>query len=311
MQHTIKSEIALTGIGLHSGSEVMMVLRPAPVDAGIKFVRADVLDKDNRIPAKYNNVVDTRLCTVIGNKDGVSIGTIEHLMAALRGCGVDNLIVELDGPEVPVMDGSSAPFVELIDEAGLIVQNKPRRAIKVLKEVVVEDEGKFAALTPSKDSVFSGEINFDHPSIGTQTYQTKLLNGNFRHDIARARTFGFLKDVEAMRRNGLALGGSLENAIVLDDKGIMNDKGLRYQDEFIRHKLLDAIGDLYLAGGPIIGTYSADKPGHAINNALLHKLFSSAQNFAFTDLFLGNSSEFSESDFTILPDGRHSSVVVA
>ena len=154
----------------------------------------------------------------------------------------------------------SASFVELIDEAGLIVQNKPRRAIKVLKEVVVEDEGKFAALTPSKDSVFSGEINFDHPSIGTQTYQTKLLNGNFRHDISRARTFGFLKDVEAMRRNGLALGGSLENAIVLDDKGIMNDKGLRYQDEFIRHKLLDAIGDLYLAGGPIIGTYSADKP---------------------------------------------------
>jgi UDP-3-O-[3-hydroxymyristoyl] N-acetylglucosamine deacetylase len=311
MQHTVKSEIALTGIGLHSGSEVMMVLRPAEVDTGINFVRADVLDKNNCIPAKYNNVVDTRLCTVIGNQDGVTVGTIEHLMAALRGCGVDNVIVELDSPEVPVMDGSSAPFVELLDEVGLFVQNKPRRAIKVLKEVIVEDDGKFAALTPSKESAFAGEINFDHPSIGNQTYQTKLLNGNFRHDIAQARTFGFLKDVEAMRRHGLALGGSLDNAIVLDDKGVMNANGLRFKDEFIRHKLLDAIGDLYLAGGPILGAYSADKPGHAINNALLHELFSSAQNYTFTDLFLDEPSELSDSEFTLSPDGRHASVVVA
>jgi UDP-3-O-[3-hydroxymyristoyl] N-acetylglucosamine deacetylase len=311
MQHTVKSEIALTGIGLHSGSEVMMVLRPAEVDTGINFVRADVLDKNNRIPAKYNNVVDTRLCTVIGNQDGVTVGTIEHLMAALRGCGVDNVIVELDSPEVPVMDGSSAPFVELLDEVGLFVQNKPRRAIKVLKEVIVEDDGKFAALTPSKEYAFAGEINFDHPSIGNQTYQTKLLNGNFRHDIAQARTFGFLKDVEAMRRNGLALGGSLDNAIVLDDKGVMNANGLRFKDEFIRHKLLDAIGDLYLAGGPILGSYSADRPGHAINNALLHELFSSAQNYTFTDLFLDEPSELSDSEFTLSPDGRHASVVVA
>jgi UDP-3-O-[3-hydroxymyristoyl] N-acetylglucosamine deacetylase len=222
----------------------------------------------------WNYVVDTQLCTVIGNADDVRVGTIEHLMAALRGCGVDNVIAEIDGPEVPVMDGSSMPFVKKIDEAGVVAQDIPRRVIKVLKEIVVEQDGKRVTLSPSDEACFSGEIEFNHAGIGHQRYETKLMNGNFRHDIAEARTFGFLHEVEWMRKNGLALGGSLDNAIVLNEQGVMNPEGLRFADEFIRHKILDAIGDLYLAGGPIIGAYDGTKGGHALNNAILRKLFS-------------------------------------
>lgn len=286
MQHTIATEIFVDGIGLHSGAEVTMVLKPAPADNGINFIRTDVSGHNNVIPARWDAVVDTRLCTVIANEHGVSVGTIEHLMAALRGCGIDNVNIELDGPEVPVMDGSAAPFVEKIDEAGSLVQEAPRRAIKVLKEVSVEHDGKIVRLTPAIGSTFGGRIDFDHPSIGKQKYEIQLLNGNFRHDLADARTFGFAHEVEAMRQNGLALGGSLENAIVLDEHKVMNQEGLRYYDEFIRHKLLDAIGDLYLAGGPILGAYEADKPGHAMNNAILRKLFSTKDAYKIVDLFM-------------------------
>lgn len=309
MQHTLASAITVNGIGLHSGTEVRMTLLPAPADSGIVFVRTDVTDRDNRVPARWNAVVDTRLCTVIGNGDGVTVGTIEHLMAALRGCGIDNLVVELDGPEVPVMDGSAAPFVERIDETGLKVQAAPRRAIKVLKEISIEEGGKTARLLPASGSSFGGLIDFDHPSIGCQKYEIQLVNGNFRHDLADARTFGFLHEVEALRSNGLALGGSLDNAIVLDDSKVLNNGGLRYFNEFIRHKLLDAIGDLYLAGGPIIGAFEADKPGHAMNNALLHKLFATKDAWKMVDVFMDDDSAASVSFG--LGEGRVSAVAIA
>ena len=281
MQTTLNKSIQITDIGLHSGHDVTMTLHPADVNHGIVFKRVDVTGKDNIIPALWNYVVDTRLCTMIGNKDGVSIGTIEHLMAALRGCNVDNVLVELNGPEVPVMDGSSQPFVDLIEETGTTTQDTPRRMIKVLKEVSVEQDGKHVSLKPSNGSVFAGEIDFNHPEIGRQDMEIQLVNGNFKHDLANCRTFGFLHEVEYMRKNGLALGGSLDNAIVLDEKTVMNIEGLRRKDEFIRHKLLDAIGDLYLAGAQIIGSYDSSKPGHALNNAILHALFADPSNWTY------------------------------
>jgi len=286
MQHTLASAINFHGIGLHSGAKVSVTLRPALADSGILFIRTDVTDRDNVIPARWNYVVDTRLCTVIGNADRVTVGTIEHLMAALRGCGIDNAIIELDGSEVPVMDGSAAPFVDIIDDAGLQVQEAPRRAIKILKEISVEQDGKIVRLVPAIGSSFEGCIDFDHPSIGRQTYEIQLLNGNFRHDLADSRTFGFVHEVEALRKNGLALGGSLENAIVLDNVSVLNKDGLRHYDEFIRHKLLDAIGYLYLAGSQILGAYEADKPGHAMNNAILRKLFATRDAWTMVDLFM-------------------------
>lgn len=263
-----------------------MTLRPAPADHGIVFVRTD-LTGDNIIPARYDRVVDTRLCTLIANDSGASVGTVEHLMSALRGCGIDNLLIALNGPEVPIMDGSSAPFIALIDEAGEALQDVPRRVIRILKEVTVRDGDKMARLSPANGFVFGGEITFVHPSIGRQEFEVQLVNGNFRHDIARARTFGFAKEVEFLRQQGLARGGSLDNAIVLTEDSVMNDGGLRFDDEFIRHKLLDAIGDLYLAGAPILGRYDSSRAGHAINNALLHALFAAPESWEWVDLVDG------------------------
>lgn len=273
MQNTLQSDIYFKGIGLHSGQDISLSIRPAETDAGIIFVRTDIRNKDNTIPALWNNVVDTRLCTVIGNKDGVVVGTVEHLMAALRGCHIDNAIIELDGPEVPVMDGSSAEFVKSIDAAGIQTQNASGYAIRVLKDVSVTDGDKVVSLSPANGYIFGGCIDYDHPEIGSQCYETQLVNGNFRHDLANCRTFGLLKDVEAMWSAGLAKGGSLDNAIVLDDEKVINPEGLRFNDEFIRHKILDAIGDLYLAGAPIMGAYKGMRAGHALNNQLLHALF--------------------------------------
>ncbi len=291
MQHTLKKDIALKGVGLHSGAAVTMTLRPAVEDSGIVFVRTDITDGNNVIPARWDRVVDTRLCTVVANDAGAGVGTIEHLMAALRGCGVDNALIEIDGPEVPVMDGSAAPFVAAIDSAGLRAQTAPRRAIKVLKEITVEENGKSVRLIPGDLSRFSGAIDFQHPSIGRQERDVTLLNGNFRHDLADARTFGFADEVDLLRSKGLARGGSLENAIVLSGEGILNPDGLRHEDEFIRHKLLDAIGDLYLAGGPILGAYEGCKAGHALNNAVLHKLFSTEGAWARVDLFVDEAAD--------------------
>lgn len=285
MQQTLKKAVQINGVGLHTGEMIHLEISPADADCGIIFVRTDVKGKNNHIPALWNYVVDTQLCTVIGNEDDVRVGTIEHLMAALRGCGVDNAVIELDGPEVPVMDGSAMPFVKMIEEAGLMTLAAPRRAIRVLKEITVEHEGKQVTLKPAEGSVFAGEIDFEHPEIGRQRFETQLLNGNFKHDIAEARTFGFLHEVEWMRSKGLARGGSLDNAIVLNQDGVMNPEGLRYGNEFIRHKLLDAIGDLYLAGGPMLGAYDGSKAGHAINNAILRKLFSTEGAWEMVDLY--------------------------
>lgn len=283
MQHTLKTSIALSGIGLHSGKPIQLVLHPAAPDHGIVFVRTD-RDGNNRIPALWDHVVDTRLCTVIGNKDSAIVGTIEHLMAALRGCGIDNALIEIDGPEVPAMDGSSKPFVDLIEKAGIAAQSAPRRAIHILKDITIEQDGKAVSLSPAEEFIFAGEIEFDHPQIGYQRYEMKLLNGNFKHDLADCRTFGFAHEVEMMRQAGLALGGSFDNAIVLDKAAVMNPGGLRHGDEFIRHKLLDAIGDLYLAGMPILGAYEGVKAGHALNNQLLRKLFTSPESFEIINL---------------------------
>ena len=284
MQKTLKSDITMAGVGLHSGRVINLTIRPADTDTGIVFVRTDVDGKNNIIPALWNFVTDTQLCTVIANKDGASVGTIEHLMSALRGCGVDNAIIELDGAEVPIMDGSAMPFVTKIDEVGTVSQAASRKVIRVLKEVSVEHDGKRVTLKPANGSIFAGEIEFDHPEIGNQRFETQLVNGNFRHDIAEARTFGFLHEVEWMRSQGLAQGGSLDNAIVLDKETVMNAGGLRFNDEFIRHKLLDAIGDLYLAGYTIIGAYDGVKAGHAINNEILHALFADESNYEVVEI---------------------------
>lgn len=279
MQNTIARQITIDGIGLHSGTEVCMTVKPGQAGTGIVFVRTDVSGKNNVIPARWDSVVDTRLCTVIGNDDGVTVGTIEHLMAALRGCNIDNAVIRIDGPEVPVMDGSSREFVELFSKAGLAKQEEQQYRIRVLKEVEVREGDKYVRLSPGEQSVFGGSIDFEHDAIGRQSHEITLVNGNFAHDLANCRTFGFLHEVEAMRKAGLALGGSLDNAIVLDEDKILNQEGLRREDEFIRHKLLDAIGDLYLAGAGLLGTYDCYKPSHALNNAILHKLFSSNENW--------------------------------
>ncbi len=285
MQQTLKNTASLKGVGLHSGKDINLSLIPAEENTGIIFVRTDVTGKDNTVPALWNNVVDTQLCTVIGNKDGVTIGTIEHLMSALRGLNIDNIRIELDGAEVPVMDGSADPFVKLIQQAGIERQAAPRRMIRILKDVTVEKDGKRVTLSPADIASFGGEIEFDHPEIGRQHYETQLLNGNFVHDIANCRTFGFLHEVEWMRSQGLALGGSLENAIVLDKHSVMNPDGLRREDEFIRHKLLDAIGDLYLAGLPIMGAYNSSRAGHEMNNLILRALFADDTAYEVVESF--------------------------
>lgn len=284
MQRTLNSIVEMSGTGLHSGKTVSLRLIPALADHGIVFKRVDLEDGKNIIPAEYDRVVDTRLCTLIANEYGARVGTIEHLMAALRGCGIDNVMIELDAAEVPVMDGSSKPFIDAIDTVGLKAQSQPRRAIKILKDIVVKDGDKQVRLSPSNVPTFSGRIDFAHKDIGTQTYSLKLVNGNFRHDVSDCRTFGFIKEAEMLRAAGLGLGGSLENAIILDDDGIMNPEGLRCSDEFIRHKILDAVGDLYLAGGPILGAYEGFKAGHALNNAILHALFADPTAWMPVDL---------------------------
>ncbi|HPF77952.1 MAG TPA: UDP-3-O-acyl-N-acetylglucosamine deacetylase [Alphaproteobacteria bacterium] len=286
MQHTLKNTISINGIGLHTGKDVQLNIHPAEADHGIIFKRVDIQDKNNLIPAKWNHVVDTRLCSVIGNDDGVTVGTIEHLMAALRGCGIDNALVEIDAAEVPILDGSSAIFVEAIDEVGVQVQSQPRRAIRILKEVTYQDGDRKVTLSPSSIPVYGGQIDYANPAIGSQRFEIKLVNGNFRHDLADCRTFCLLQDVEMMQKNGLALGGSLDNAVVVDDNGIMNGGGLRCHDEFIRHKLLDAIGDIALAGGLVLGAYEGVRAGHEMNNKALRALFADDSAWEMVDLFV-------------------------
>lgn len=282
-QNTIKVDVEMQGIGLHSGQMISMAIKFAPADHGIVFLRTDLPDGENVIPALWDKVSDTQLCTVISNEYGASVGTIEHLMSALRGLQIDNALIEIDGAEVPVMDGSAMPFIRAIGIDNIAALDAPRKVIKVLKTVEIQKDGKTVTLSPADTSIFGGAIEFDHPEIGRQHYSTQLLNGNFVHDIAEARTFGFLHEVEWMRSQGLARGGSLDNAIVLDPSKVMNEDGLRFDDEFIRHKLLDAIGDLYLAGYQIAGEYDGFKAGHALNNDILHALFADESNWALVN----------------------------
>ncbi|MGQ9365418.1 UDP-3-O-acyl-N-acetylglucosamine deacetylase [Azospirillum sp. ST 5-10] len=273
-QHTLRSAIHSSGVGLHSGSTVSLTIAPAEAGSGILFVRTDKRGAAAaEIPARWDAVADSRLCTVIANAEGTSVGTVEHLMAALAGCGIDNAVVSLDAGEVPIMDGSSAPFVAMIERAGRLEQAVPRRAIRILRPVAVTEGSKSASLVPGEGSTYSFEIDFDNAVVARQSASFDLVPGAFGQDIARARTFGFLHEVDAMRRAGLALGGSLDNAIVIDRDRVLNEGGLRFEDEFVRHKILDAVGDLYLAGAPILGHFHGCRSSHALNNKLLRALF--------------------------------------
>jgi UDP-3-O-[3-hydroxymyristoyl] N-acetylglucosamine deacetylase len=278
-QKTVKNRIICSGIGLHSGKKVNMVINPAGVNQGIVFKRNDIKDKSPFIKALYNNVTETNLGTTISNQEGVSVATIEHLMSALACFGIDNAIIEVDVPEIPVMDGSSAPFVFLIECAGVKTLDAPRNYIKVLKEISYQDGDKTVSLKPSEEFKCSFEIDFANAVVGIQKKTMTINEDIYKDEIAKARTFGFVHEVEYLRQNGLAMGGSLENAIVIDGDKILNKSGLRYSDEFVRHKILDAIGDLYLAASPILGAYDSKKGGHGLNNVILHKLFTDTTNY--------------------------------
>ncbi|MGJ3258334.1 MAG: UDP-3-O-acyl-N-acetylglucosamine deacetylase [Rhodospirillales bacterium] len=271
-QRTLKSSINCTGVGLHSGEKISMTMKPAPVNTGVVFRRTDIKGKGAVIPARFDRVVDTRLCSLLGNEDGITVGTVEHVMAALAGCGIDNVEIELNGAEVPIMDGSSEPFVFLIECAGIVEQDAPRRVIRVLKRVEVTYGSGHVAISPADTQIIDFEIDFDSTVVNRQEMSLKVVNGAFRKELAKARTFGFLHEVEALWEAGLAKGGSLDNAIVVGHDGVMNEDGLRFDDEFVRHKALDAIGDLYLAGAPIIGRFEGVCSGHAANNKLVKAL---------------------------------------
>ena len=274
MQHTIARPAVCAGIGVHSGQKARLVLKPAPVGTGVIFKRTDVKTSDNLIHAHALQVSDTQLGTTLTNESGVSVAVVEHLMAALAGLGIDNLLIDIDGPEVPIMDGSSAVYCELLLQAGLKAQAAPRRRIRILETVEIVDGPKRATLSPSRDAVLTlrARIEYTDKVIGVQQMALRMAPGMFARDLAFARTYGFARDVEALQAMGLARGGSLDNAVVIEDDGIMNPEGLRAEDEFVRHKMLDAVGDLMLAGAPIAGSYEAVQPGHALNNALVRKL---------------------------------------
>lgn len=275
-QTTLGNKVSCAGVGLHSGSQVNMTIHPAPAGSGIIFKRLDVA-AHALVPARYDAVCDTRMGTTIRNGAGITVSTIEHLMAALWGAGVDNALIELDGPEVPIMDGSSEPFVFMLECAGLAELSAPRRSLRVLKTVEVREGDSVARISPNKEGdegmLVGIDIAFNHPLIGQQTAQYDFRDVTFKQSLSRARTFGFEHEVSALRSMGLALGGSLDNAVVLGKDTILNEEGLRYADEFIRHKALDCVGDLFLAGVRIDGKLSFNRPGHAINNSLLRALF--------------------------------------
>jgi len=279
-QQTIVKPLSIRGIGLHTGIDVSMKLFPAESDYGIKFIRKDLND-NNVIEAIWSNVTSTKLSTTISNKNGASVSTIEHLMSALSGLHIDNIKIEINGPEVPIMDGSSIKFVNLIDSTLIKKLDKKRKILKVKKNIKVEKDNSSVELKPNNQFSINFEIDFPSKLVSQQSCQLQLVNGNYKTDIASARTFGFEKDVDLLRSNGLALGGSLENAVVVGETKILNSDGLRFEDEFVRHKILDSIGDLYLAGSPIQGYFLGNKSGHHLNNLLLRSLFSDKNNYDY------------------------------
>lgn len=286
-QHTLTTPISFQGIGLHTGQPVNLCLRPAPAGHGVVFRRSDVEGATALVPARYDLVSETTLGTTLRNAHGVSVATVEHLMAALWGAGIDNALIDIDGPEVPIMDGSSEPFMERIAQAGVAKQPAPRRMIRVLKQVEVKDGHSTARLSPNREgeegTVLSLEIDFNHPLIRRQRATYDFRETGFGEALARARTFGFEHEVEAMRKMGLARGGSLDNAIVLTRDGMLNPDGLRFDNEFLRHKALDVIGDIFLAGLRIDGEFDFVRPGHRINNLLMRALMSDESAYAMVE----------------------------
>lgn len=286
MQRTVAKTVVFNGVGLHSGAPVRMTVAAARANSGITFVRSDIAsDKsDSRradIPARWDHVVPSQLCTLMRNSDGVELSTVEHIMAALAGLGVDNAVVSVDGPEVPIVDGSAAPFVRGLLDAGLVQQEGPTRALKVLKPVEVTVNGATARLSPAETLEIEFHIDFADPAIGVQDKRLTMANGAFVRELSDCRTFCRKADVDKMRENGLALGGTYDNAVVVEGDAVLSPGGLRHDDEPVRHKMLDALGDLYLAGAPILGRYTGEKAGHALTNKLLRALFATRGAWAY------------------------------
>lgn len=285
-QKTLKTSIGCTGIGLHTGVRVAMKLHPAPPNTGIVFRRVDLVGGGATIKASWAQVVDSRMCTVLADENGISIATVEHLMSALYGLEIDNVIVELNGPEVPAMDGSAAPFIFLMECAGVVEQDLPRRAMRILKQHSYVNGDKMVALGPWHDGLrVDFHIDFRAPAIGRQSCSFVVGTDIFKEELSRARTFGLLSDVTALREAGLARGGSLSNAIVVDGNRILNEDGLRHDDEFVRHKALDAVGDLYLAGYPIIGHFIGRCSSHADTARLMHQVYADPTCWEMVDMW--------------------------
>ncbi len=271
-QRTLKDSIHCSGIGLHSGVEVNMTLHPAEADTGIRFRRNGTVQR-TEVAAIWQNAIETPLSTTLMGEADIKIGTIEHLLSALSGCAIDNVVIELNGPEVPVMDGSSAPFVFLIECAGSVTQDAPRRALEIRRDITVSDSQRAVTAMPGRGLSIDFEIDFDNAAVARQRWSFQVTQASYKREVSRARTFGFLEDVDRLREMGLALGGSLDNAIVIDGDRVLNDGGLRYDNEFVRHKVLDLIGDLALIGGPVIGKFCCKRTGHSMNLRLLQTLF--------------------------------------
>ena len=284
MQATLAKTITFEGIGVHSGAPARLRVLPAMVDHGIVFVRVDLEAGKNEIPARYDLVVNTQLCTELSNEYGAKISTVEHLMAALAGCGIDNARIEIDGAEIPIMDGSSQAFVKMIVAVGVILQAVPRRSIRILRPVHVQADGKTASLLPADYFTLDVSISFVDPAIGNQSRILPLFNGTFVKELANARTFGRMQDITLLRAQGLARGGSLSNAIIVDHDKILNKEGLRFTDEFVRHKMLDVVGDLALAGAPILGLFQGYKMGHDLTNQLLRQLFAQPDAWEYCEV---------------------------
>jgi len=274
VQKTVSRAVTLIGKGLHSGMPARLVIHPASAEYGIWFRRVDITGRNNLIPALYDSVNDTQMCTRLANEDGVEVSTVEHVMAALAGTGIQNALIEIDGPEVPIMDGSAHPFVQAILEADVQEQDAPVRAIRVLKEISIQFDQTIATLKPAETLEIEFSIDFDDQAIGQQQKTLKMANGAFVRELSDCRTFCQRKDVDALKSVGLALGGGLDNAIVVDGGAVMNPEGFRRTDECVRHKMLDALGDLALAGSPILGKYTGIRAGHRATNMLLRQLFS-------------------------------------
>ena len=271
-QRTLKNSINCSGVGLHSGIKVNMTLHPAEADTGIRFRRNGTVQR-TEVAAIWQNAIETPLSTTLNGEADIKVGTIEHLLSALYGCAIDNVVIEMNGPEVPVMDGSSAPFVFLIECAGSVIQDSPRRALEICRDVTVSDSRRSVTAMPGRGLSIDFEIDFDNPAVARQRWSFQVTQASYKREVSRARTFGFLEDVDKLREMGLALGGSLDNAIVIDGDQVLNDGGLRYDNEFVRHKVLDLIGDLSLIGGPVIGKFRCTRTGHSMTLRMLRTLF--------------------------------------